>query len=211
NRGDKPQLNLYEKASSGGGNDKELLRSESDKFATSWSRDGQYLLFNNWAPNMDAAIWLLPMTGDRQPRPLLQSSSFHQLEGRFSQDGKFITYMSSESGRFEVYMRPFPLTDDKWPISSGGGSFPLWRTDGKELFYITDDGTLMSAEIKFTAGKLEVGVPKPLFRTRIKNSSDGPGYGVSADGQRFIVNNLVEGDNPAPMMVVLNWTADLKK
>ena len=202
--------NLFEKGSSGGGDDRELFRSDAEKSATSCSPNGQYLLFNNFFPNNQGGIWLLPLTGDRQPRALLESQSFVQTEGRFSPDGRFITYMSHESGRYEVYVRPFPLTDDKLQISSGGGAYPLWRGDGKELFHITPDGVLMSAELK-TAGKLESSIPKELFRTKIKYSARGATYGVSADGQRFLVNTLTEGDNPAQMTVVLNWTADLKK
>jgi serine/threonine protein kinase/Tol biopolymer transport system component len=202
------QVNLYEKAASGAGEDQLLLQSASEKYATSWSRDGQFILFENWPLRAKAGIWLLPLTGERQPKPLLQTVAFDQTGGQFSPDGRFVAYMSNESGRTEVYVRPFPLSDDKWPISSGGGQRPLWRADGKELFYVTE-GRLMSAEIR-ASGKFESSVPEQLFRTNIKNQGDGLCYAAAADGQRFLVNTFVEGDNPAPMIVVLNWTADLK-
>jgi Tol biopolymer transport system component/tRNA A-37 threonylcarbamoyl transferase component Bud32 len=202
------QVNLYEKAASGAGDDQLLLQSATAKYATSWLRDGQFILFENWPLRAKAGIWLLPLTGERQPKPLLQTVAFDQTGGQFSPDGRFVAYMSNESGRTEVYVRPFPLSDDKWPISSGGGQRPLWRADGKELFYVTE-GRLMSAEIR-ASGKFESSVPEQLFRTNIKNQGDGLCYAAAADGQRFLVNTFVEGDNPAPMIVVLNWTADLK-
>ena len=202
------QVNLYEKAASGAGDDQLLLQSATEKSATSWSRDGQFILFENWPLREKGGIWLLPLTGERQPKPLLQTVAFDQAGGQFSPDGRFVAYMSNESGRTEVYVRPFPLSDDKWPISSGGGQLPLWRADGKELFYVTE-GRLMSAGIR-ASGKFESTVPEELFRTNIKNQGDGLCYAAAADGQRFLVNTFVEGDNPAPMIVVLNWTADLK-
>ncbi len=203
------QVNLYQKVASGAGDDQMLLRSDSGKYPTSWSRDGQFILFENWPLRAKAGIWLLPLSGERQPRPLLQTVDFDQTGGEFSPDGRFIAYMSNESGRTEVYVRPFPLTDDKWQISSGGGQLPSWRADGKELFYVTDDGSLMSAEIR-ASGKFESSVPQQLFRTNIKKTSNGLCYAAAADGQRFLINTFVEGDNPAPLIVVLNWTADLK-
>ncbi len=203
-------VNLYEKAASGAGDDQLLLQSASDKYPTSWSRDGQFILFTNWPLRAKAGIWLLPLTGERQPKPLLQTAAFDQIGGQFSPDGRFVAYMSNESGRTEVYVRPFPLSDDKWRISSGSGQLPSWRVDGKELFYVTDDGRLMSAEIR-ASGKFENGVPQQLFQTNIKNSGGGLCYAAAADGQRFLVNTFVEGDNPAPMIVVLNWTSGLKR
>jgi Tol biopolymer transport system component len=207
-RGD-GHVQLYEKAASGAGDDQLLLQSASDKYATSWSRDGQFILFDNWPVRAKAGIWLLPLNGERQPKPLLQTAAFDQTGGQFSPDARFVAYMSNESGRTEVYVRPFPLSDDKWQISSGGGQFPLWRADGKELFFVTDEGRLMSAEIR-ASEKFESSVPEQLFRTNIKNPHAGLCYAAAVDGQRFLVNTFVEGDNPAPMIVVLNWTADLK-
>jgi Tol biopolymer transport system component len=203
------QVNLYEKAASGAGDDQLLLQSATEKSATSWSHDGQFILFENWPLREKGGIWLLPLTGERQPKPLLQALAFNQTGGQFSPDGRFVAYMSNESGRTEIYVRPFPLSDDKWSISSGGGQLPLWRADGKELFYITGDGKLMSAEIR-ASGKFESSVPEQLFQTNIKNRGNGLCYAAAANGQRFLINAFVEGDNPAPMTVVLDWTADLK-
>ncbi|MCA1642713.1 MAG: serine/threonine-protein kinase [Acidobacteria bacterium] len=202
-------INLYEKAASGVGDEQILLRSDAAKYITSWSRDGQTLLFENWAAKSKGEVWLLPLSGDRQPKPLLQSAAFDQYQGQFSPDGRFVAYASQESGRAEVYVQPFPPSGDKWQISSGGGFAPLWSSDGRELFYATNDGKLMSAETK-AAGAFENVVPRQLFQTGMKLAATYP-YAVTADAQRFLVNVPVEATNPAPMTIVLNWTADLKR
>ncbi|MFN2597248.1 MAG: protein kinase [Pyrinomonadaceae bacterium] len=202
-------FNLYEKAASGVGDEQLLLRSDAEKYATSWSRDGQTLLFENWAPKSKGAVWLLPLSGDRQPRALLQSAAFDQFQGKLSPDGRFIAYTSNESGREEIYVQPFPPTGDKWQISSGGGFAPLWNDNGRELFYITGDGKLMSAEVK-AGGAFESVVPRQLFQTSLKLSLSYA-YAVAPDAQRFLVNAPVEANTPAPMIVVLDWAAGLKK
>ena len=202
-------VNLYEKAASGAGDDQLLLQSDAEKYATSWSRDGQFILFTNGAPKAKLGVWVLPLSGDRQPRALLQTTAFSQADGQFSPDGRFIAYDSNESGRWEVYVQSFPPSGGKWPISSGGGLLPLWRADGKELFYITEDGKLISAEVK-VGSALESGVPQQLFQASIKNTGFGYCYAVAADAQRFLVNTPAEANNPTPMTVVLNWTSDLK-
>jgi len=159
-----------------------------------------------------AGVWLLPLAGDRQPKPVFQSSAFDQIAATFSSNGRFIAYASNESGRLEVYVQSFPPSGDKLMVSSGGGSLPLWRSDGKELFYLTGDGKLMACEIKVGV-KLESGVPQQLFQTRIKVdslSADYP-YGVTPDGSRFLINTPAETDDPSTLIVVLNWMATLNK
>ena len=202
------QVNLYEKAAGGAGDEQLLLQSDAAKFATSWSRDGQFILFENWAPKAKAAIWYLPVAGDRQPKPLLQNAAFDHGQGQFSPDGRFVSYASNESGRAEIYVQTFPTSGSKWQISTNGGMQPLWRGDGKELFFITEDNKLMSAEIK-ADGPFQSSVPRQLFATSIKHTF-GYSYATTPDGQRFLVNVPVEAGNRTPMTIVLNWTASLK-
>jgi Tol biopolymer transport system component len=158
---------------------------------------------------MRASVWLLPLSGDRQPKPLLQSQAFDQGVATFSPNGRFIAYTSNESGRWEVYLQSFPLSGDKLTVSSTGGALPLWRDDSKELFYLTQDGRVMSVEIK-SGAKLESSVPQQLFQQRIKFTDDYP-YAINRDGSRFLINIPAETNDTAPMIVVLNWTAALKK
>jgi eukaryotic-like serine/threonine-protein kinase len=207
NRAGDGHANIFVTSASTAGDDQLLLSSDSDDIPTNWSRDGQNILFMRFG-KAHAGVWLLPLSGDHQPKPILQSAVFDQGGASFSPDGRFIAYTSNESGRFEVYVQSFPLSGDKWTVSSGGGALPLWRGDGKELFYITRDGKVMSVAIKL-GPKLEVGVPQQLFQTRIKFGSDYP-YGVTPDGSRFLINAPAEANESAPMIIVLNWTASLR-
>ena len=155
-----------------------------------------------------ATVWLLALDS-REAKPLLQSAEFEMAAAVFSPNDRFIAYSSDESGRSEVYVQPFPLTGEKWMISSGGGDLPLWREDGKELFFLTGDGRVMSAEIK-SDHTFDRVVTKPLFQTDIKRAPGYP-YAVSPDGSRFLIITPAEASNPAPMTVVLNWPATLGK
>jgi len=208
NRAGDGHANLFVNSTNAAGDDQLLLASGSDDVPTSWSRDGQSILFMRFG-KVHAGVWVLPLFGDREPKPLFQSSAFDQGAAIFSPNGRFIAYSSNESGRFEVYVQRFPPSGDKWMVSSGGGALPLWRDDGKELFYLTEDGKVMSAEIKIGA-KFESGVPQQLFQARIKHGTDYP-YGVAPDGSRFLINIPAEANDPAPMVVVLNWTATLRE
>ena len=114
-----------------------------------------------------------------------------------------------------MYVQSFPKPGAKWQISTNGGVQPRWRRDGKELFYIAPDQKLMAAPIRGD-GTLEVGAPQALFETRIVGgASTGPyflqQYDVAADGQRFLMNVAQEDPTAAPIAVVLNWTAGLKR
>ena len=201
-------IDLYEKAASGAGDEQELLKTSSAKFATSWSRDGQFILFENWLPQSKGAVWLLNMSGSHEAKPLLQSNAFNQGQGQFSPDAHLIAYGSDESGRMEIYVQRFPLSSDKWQISTNGGLQPLWRGDGKELFFITEDKKLMAVDLR-TEGKFESGIPRELFQGNMKTGL-AYSYAVTADGQRFLMSAPVDAPARAPMTIVLNWTSGLK-
>jgi Tol biopolymer transport system component len=208
NRGAGGHANLFLSTASAAGEEKVLLPSDADDIPTSWSRDGQSILFTRYGKTR-AGVWLMPLSGDSQPKPIFQSEAFDQGAATFSPNGRLIAYTSNESGRWEVYVQSFPASADKLMVSSTGGFMPLWRNDGKELFYLTDDGRVMSAEIK-SGAKLESSVPLQLFQTRIKFTDDYP-YAINPDGSRFLINIPAETNDTAPMIVVLNWTAALKK
>ena len=209
NRSGSGSVDLYQKPAGGTGDDQLLLRSDAAKFPTAWSRDGKFIIFDNWALKSRAALWVLSLS-DNQAKPLLQSTAFDQFQGQISPDGHYVAYISNELGKWDIYVQPFALTGEKWRISSNGGLMPLWRNDGKELFYITNEGGLMSVEIT-TSPKFGGGVPRQLFQANMKSINQGWCYGVTADGQRFLVNTFVQNPNAAAMTIVLNWTADLKK
>jgi eukaryotic-like serine/threonine-protein kinase len=171
-----------------------------------WSRDGRYLLLRK-----EHELWYVTLR-DLQPRPLLQSKSLVR-NAQFSPDGKFVAYSTSETGNLEVYVSPFPGFTSKWQVSRGGGEEPRWRGDGKELFYLAPDGTLMAAEVKNAAG-FEAGPPAPLFVTHPRqplSAMDFFSYDVTADGQKFLVNTKMDTTSSAPLSVILNWSAEMEK
>src|SRR5438128_1316774 len=201
--------NLYHKLSSGAGNDELLLKSDHAKLPTDRSPDGRYIVYQDFSEK-DFDLWVLPLFEERKPELFLQTD-YADLYGRFSPDGRWITYVSNESGKREVYVRSFPAAGGKWQISNGGGAQPHWRRDGKELFYLSPDKKLMAVEVNGSSGTFEAGIPKALFDLRIISTNGFSDYDVTADGQRFLVNTLVEQTARAPVTVVMNWTADLKK
>ena len=170
-----------------------------------WSPDGRYLTERRVVPDQ---IWIQPLFGERKPYPFATSGSDHG--SRFSPDGKWIAYGSTESKRREIYVRSFPEGSDKIQVSTQGGERPAWSRDGKQLYFIALDGTLMAAPV-LTGTKLEIGEPKELFST----GPPGPfsfnnGFDVTKDGRFLIPVRPEQGGNTA-MNVVLNWTRALKK
>jgi hypothetical protein len=133
------------------------------------------------------------------------------MHGRLSPNGRWLAYASDETGDLQVYVQPFPPTGEKRTISPDGGSEPRWRRDGNELFYLASSNKLMSVAIP-GGNAFEYGAPKPLFDVRVPLTGNPyrSNYAVTADGQRFLVNTRIEGA-PAPINVILNWTALLKK
>jgi Tol biopolymer transport system component len=219
-------FNLYGKGSGGTGAEEVVLKSNLNKRSYDWSSDGRYLLFSVLDPKTKLDLWLLPdpagSGGDRKPRPFL-TTPYNETQGQFSpvQTGalRWIAYVSDESGRPEVYVQPFSEMESasagKFQISSEGGSQPRWRRDGKEIYYIALDGKLMAVDVKMTP-QFEHSIPKPLFRARIFGSGALAGgayfrYAAAADGKRFLIDSVAEETVQAPITVVLNWTAGLKK
>ena len=176
----------------------------------SWSPDGQLLAFieNNPATGQD--IWVLRLD-DRKAQPFLRTR-FNEGAPRFSPDGRWLAYYSDESGRKEVYVKPYPAPGGKWQISTDGGMEPVWNRNGREIFYRSGD-KMMAADIasqpSFAAGK-----PQMLFeRTYVPSTGTAPNYDVSPDGQRFLMLKPVEQARAAPTQinVVLNWFEELKQ
>ena len=209
----KGTYDLYQKSATGGTEDQQLLVTNQAKFADDWSKDGRYILFENEDPKTNYDLWVLPMFGDRKPAPYLQSQ-FNEAHARFSPDGKWVAYGSDEIGRTEIYIRAFPnASGGKWQVSTGGGDQPMWRGDGKELYYLGADSTMMAVDIN--AGEtLDVGVPKPLFKTELPL---GPLVGsernfetVSQDGQRFLIKVPPADLSVTPISIIFNWTRLLK-
>jgi Tol biopolymer transport system component len=188
--------------------DERVFRNPLQSYPQSWSRDGQYIAYVTIDPMTNSRdIWIVPPTGDRKPVPFLQSK-FDEMQARVSPDGRWMAYASNESGRVEVFVTRFPEAKGKWPVSTNGGSFPVWRHDSGELFYRSPDGTLMAVPIAAT-DDFTAGTPVTLFRPRAALAALGMGtfYDVSPEG-RFLINVFVER-TASPATVVLDWRGGL--
>jgi hypothetical protein len=196
-------FSIYRKSANNEGTEEALLKSSMAPRPTDWSRDGRFLLYTVFDPKTGNDLWLLPLDGDRKPRPYLQTP-FSESQGQFSPDGRWVAYTSNESGRPQVYVQPFPAAGGKWQISTAGGVQPRWRGDGKELFYIGLDRKLMAVEVK-TGAKSEAGIPKPLFKLRVLPSPIITRYTAAADGKRFLISTAIDQESDSAFHVVLNW------
>jgi Tol biopolymer transport system component len=200
---------LYRRATASGSDDEMVLRSAEWKIVTDWSADGMTLVFQQQALKTGWDIWTLGLSHERRTTPVLQGGA-NEVQGRLSHDAGWLAYASDESGRMEVYVRRFPLTDALWKVSEHGGTQPQWRHDDRELFYVNGAGHLVAVSVS-AEQPLQLGAGQTLFAL----SSDGvlttPGtfhYSAARDGQKFLVNTAVASDTPR-LTVVVNWTAQL--
>jgi Tol biopolymer transport system component len=193
---------MFIKSSSGSSQEDELLRSARNKFVMDWSPDGKYILYGEDSPtSRKERLWVLPMTGERKPM-LYLDDQFDAREAHFSPDGKWVAYTSLEPAARQVFVRSFPDPSKKVQISRESGSRPVWRDDGKELFYVTRGGQLMAVDISL-AGSFEAGAPKPLFQTDLYNGLTT--FDVYAGGQRFVMPAFEK--QTTALQVILNWPA----
>jgi serine/threonine protein kinase/Tol biopolymer transport system component len=205
------RYNLYRKRVTSGGVADVLLSSPSSKLALDWSRDGRFLLYRDSGPEraQHDDLWVLPMGGDRKPFPVIQSPG-SEHRGQFSPDGRWLAYESDESGRFEVYVQPFPGPGTRLQVSTDGGAQVRWAPSGRELFYMDPNQRLVAVPVEAVdvKGTLRVGAPAPLFQANVGGAvppASGPLYMVSPDGQRFLMDTVVDEGPPAPISLILNW------
>jgi Tol biopolymer transport system component len=200
-------FNLYQRATTGTGEEVALLESSQNMLPEDWSRDGRFLSFitSDSAGRWDLSV--LPVGGTSKPSQVTKTP-YNEMGSQFSSDGHWIAFESDESGRNEIYVQPFPGPGAKTIVSIAGGLQARWRGDGRELFYVAPDGKLMAVAMHVApSGKaLEPSSPIALFVTRISSTRTGGSrheYVVAADGQRFLMNAFVE-QNAAPITLVLN-------
>jgi len=215
---------IYQKLASGAAGEDLLLKSSENKWPSDESHDGRFLLYYALDPRTKDDIWVLPLKSNRTPFAFLRTP-FDELNAHFSPDGHWVAYESNESGRNEIYVRPFSPDSSaadasgagaKWQVSYGGGVLPLWSADGKELYYLTSDARLMEVDVA-TSPAFQAGTPKFLFQA--------PPLGLlpsvrttgkyTVDGKRFLfISSTGQGSqaqDQAPFKVVLNWQAALKQ
>ena len=199
---------LYQTPSGGGAREAPLVTSSAVKHPTDWSLDGRLVVYESRDQQTDWDLWTVPAAGGGSGAPFLQTKFAERL-GRLSPNGRWMAYVSNESGRDEVYVRPFPLSPGKWMISTAGGIEPRWRGDGEELFFLAADHRLMAVPVKTVAG-FAPGVPHALFETRMIEDRAW-GYDLTPDGQRFVVSIDVGDVTPPPIHIVLGWPAAIRR
>jgi Tol biopolymer transport system component len=207
---------LYLQEANGGSKEELLLQNENTKRPSDWSSDGRYLIYTETDPKGQGDIWYLqdPLNkaGDRKPVKF-QGTDAIESQGQLSPDGRWLAYISNESGEEGVYVRPFPSGPDRWKISSGAVNYqePRWRRDGKELFFLENRipiKRLMSVSVQSgKGGDFQVGAPHALFDFRaigIIITGNSFLYSPSADGQRFLVRALPVDAVPI-VNVITTW------
>jgi Tol biopolymer transport system component len=208
--------NPYRKLADGSGEVERLAEIDHDFWATSWSPDGRWILGEVQADNFD--LWVVPADGSGEPEVYLATPFFERFPS-ISPNGKWVAYMSDESGRPEIYVRPFPMAGGKWQVSDGGGSWPAWSRDGSELFFRSEDG-LMAAAVNTVDGSFVAGRPQMLAAGGF--SSDQVGIAVSGSvfsdyepmpgGKGFVVLLGGEGQSvQSHVTLITNWFDVLKK
>jgi len=214
--------NLYQKSTDLGGNEQPLLKSQDRKFAQDMSPDGRFLLYAS-TPTGNADLWFLPLQGgtsgasETKPRMFL-STPFNEAQARFSPDGRFVVYISDETGKSEVYVRPFspdgPSGGGQQMISQGGGTQPLWPRNGKEILYLAPDSKVMSVPV-VTGTTFQRGTPLALFTAPIlgggNTSNQNLRWDVTPDGKKFVINSVVTEGSTTPITAILNWPESLKR
>jgi len=177
---------------------------------SSWSSDGNFLLFDRQDKSGKISVWVLPMKGSRKPYAFLETQ-FNVQMGKFSPDGRWVAYVSNDSAKDEVYVSPFPGPGARVQVSAGGGTQPRWRRDGGELFYLSPETKMMAAEVTAGAQDFHVGTVRELFTLNGLGQVPGYLYDVTSDGQKFLVVQDLVHTSTAPLTLVVNWDAELKK
>jgi eukaryotic-like serine/threonine-protein kinase len=160
-------------------------------------------------------MWVLPTFGDKKEY-LLLNSSFDEHSPQLSPNGRWLAYASDETGNYEIYLQSFSadgkLGSDKKRISTTGGTLPVWRYDGSELFFVAADGQMMSSPVKTGGTEFEFAAPQALFKTRMLAwGTFFHEFDVSPDGLRFLIGTLIGDTKAPPPTVILNWMAEVKR
>ena len=196
---------LFWRSADGSGKEEKLLEKRDGQAPLSFSPDGKMLAFSH-----DADVWVLSMDGQQQPRPVLQTPA-SEVEAAFSPDGRFLAYASDESGRFEVYVQPFPGLEGRWQISTQGGKEPVWALSGQELFYRNESGDKMMKVDIAIGSTFRAGTPSLLFEKSYDFLAGSRQYDVTSDDQRFLMLQPVEEETVDQINVTQNWFEELKR
>jgi Tol biopolymer transport system component len=202
------------KPSSGAGETRILFAPDQGARPNDWSADGSYIVCEVGSTAVDRDLWVLPVDGTDagDPFPFLETEA-DEFMGQLSPDGKWMAYASKESGRTEIYVRPFPSGGGKWQISTEGATQPRWRADGKELYFLGLDQTVVAVPIESGRPGFRTGRSEKLFHAPLLANAVGTDeYVPSSDGQRFLIAySIEEAGLSTPITVVLDWQEALKR
>ncbi|MEO7155961.1 MAG: protein kinase, partial [Vicinamibacterales bacterium] len=208
NSGGNRSFDIFRKNASGIGAIDPIIKDGKSKDPNALSGDDRWLVYRVTGSTGSNDLWVAATDGSQPPRPFTESR-FDENSARLSPDGHWLAYASDESSQQEVYLVSFPEPGARTRVTQKGGDFPRWRGDGKELFYLTPDGTIAAVAISQSQGEVAVGTPQPLFRPNVP-AQPGHSYAPSPDGSRFLV--IVDTTPPpAPITILLNWTQLLHK
>jgi len=197
---------IYWKAWDGSGAEDTLVARPEEQWEVAFAPDGRSLVYRESHPKTARDIWFLPLQGDRTPQPLL-TTPFEERAPSVSPDGRWLAYTSEETGREEVYVRPYPGAGGRWQVSTGGGQEPLWARTGRELFYRSGD-SLIAVDVR-PGPVFSVGSRRRLFQGRYAANNNYPNYDVHPDGRRFLMIKSQEG--PSELVAVLGWFEELRR
>ena len=207
---------LCSRLSNGGGQEEVLLEGGPNDtagtlLAPELSPDGRYLVHIEQNGPTGGGVFALPLTGEKKSIPIVRAHSPQEriIQHRLSPDGRWLAYSSTESGREEVYVTHFPTGQGRWRVSQNGGSFPVWRSDSREIWFVGMDGSMRTASVNAKSEEFELDPVQTLFQIGFMTPLGNP-YEITPDGQRIIFSTFPESV-PTPLVLVTNWTAELKK
>jgi len=204
-------VDIFVKLSSGAARARPLYTSPAIKFVNDWSRDGRYILFQQMERQSKTGWDICVLDVQKKTAASVIQTQFNETGAIFSPDGKWIAWASEVSGRNELYAQPFPGPGAKLQISISGGSEPQWSDDGKQIFFRGGDDTMCRTDVE-TVPTFRVSNPVALFPLRARwLNIGGRQWQVMGDGQRFLLDELIPENAPAPITVIMNWAQHLKK
>jgi Tol biopolymer transport system component len=204
-------VNMYLKPANGAAEEKAIHPSPDDERPQSWSPDGRYLVYHRLPKSRLGVpeIMVLPLVGEQKPYSLL-NAPYANSAAQVSPDGRWIAFVSNQTGRFEVYVGTFPEVRGTWPVSTAGGRTPRWQRDGRTLYYARPDGILMATEVTPGADSFLVGASVPVSERHLAGTPLYAPYAVFPDGQHFVIFSVKDGSFHAPLSLLTNGTAALK-
>jgi eukaryotic-like serine/threonine-protein kinase len=198
---------VYRKAVDGSSKEELLAEFHTQSLPSAWSRDGRFLAIGRNSLSSVHSILLLPMDGSRPRTPMPYTKAENSGNGwlTFSPDSRWAAYGAADRSESRVFVQKLPATDARWQVSAVVGDYPVWRRDGRELYYIASDGKLMAVPVETSGDTFHAGTPTPLFEVGRSTAVHG-NYAVSADGRRFLMAKRSElTEETAPLDVILNW------